>query len=122
MKEIAIAKIEKELAGFKGQPWEEVMKKEVAAALCNFCKQDETFARAVAEGGSFADCVRSISTSPRQMMSDLEAYRRAVRFFFPGADIEMQMTINLRAGDKPEMPAHGVPRHSGIVLDLTDFL
>ena len=50
-------------------------------------------------------------------ISDLDAYRRAVQFYFPGADIKMQMSIDLcpQAG-RPEEPA--VPDKGGIVLDF----
>ncbi len=121
MTDMAIEKINQELAAFKGQAWEEIMKKDVAAALCSFCRQDEAFAKAVVEGGAFADCVRSISTSPRQMMSDAEAYERAVRFFFPGAEIRMQMTIDLGAGVRDKKPQAPLPSNV-IALDLSSFL
>ena len=54
-------------------------------------------------------------------LSDLEAYRRAVRFYFPGADIRMSMTVDLigEAGkDQPQKKQDT----SGIVLDFTQFL
>lgn len=89
----------------------------VADALVDFCRQDEEFAQAVAQGGSFADCVAAVVKGVGSCISDLEAYRRAVQFYFPGADIKMQMTIDLcpQAGT-PEEPT--VPNKGGIVLDF----
>lgn len=115
MKDIAIKKIEVELAVFRGKDWEDVMKNEVAKALCLFCQQDDVFAKAVVDGGTFADCVRSISTTKCNGISDMEVYKRAVNFYFPGADIDFNMTINrsaLVSGDK---------KPAGIILNLADF-
>lgn len=89
----------------------------VADALTDFCRQDDEFAQAVAQGGSFADCVDAVVKGVGSSISDLDAYRRAVQFYFPGADIKMQMSIDLcpQAGG-PEEPA--VPDKGGIVLDF----
>lgn len=89
----------------------------VADALVDFCRQDEEFAQAVAQGGSFADCVAAVVKGVGSSISDLEAYRRAVQFYFPDADIKMQMSIDLcpQAGE-PETPT--VPDKCGIVLDF----
>lgn len=89
----------------------------VADALVDFCRQDEEFAQAVAQGGSFADCVAAVVKGVGSSISDLEAYRRAVQFYFPGADIRMQMTIDLcPQAVEPEAPT--VPDKGGIVLDF----
>lgn len=92
----------------------EAMKKDVAAALLDFCEQDAEFAQAVAQGGSFKDCMAAVSKGIGGSISDLEAYRRAVQFYFPGADIRFQMTIDLCASVNA--------RTSGrtVVVDLFD--
>lgn len=74
----------------------EAMKSAVRAALEEFCRQDGEFAQAVVQGGTFADCMKEVEKGIKgNAISDLEAYRRAVAFYFPGAGIEMQMRINL---------------------------
>ena len=89
----------------------------VADALVDFCRQDDEFAQAVAQGGSFADCVAAVVKGVGSSISDLEAYRRAVQFYFPGADIRMQLTIDLcPQAVEPEAPT--VPDKGGIVLDF----
>ena len=93
-----------------------VMKRPVLEQLVSFCGQNAEFAEAVVQGGSFEDCMRAVSKSCGQALSDLEAYKRAAAFYFKGADVEMQLTIRL-AGD-PDKPAERKP----IVLDLGDFL
>ncbi len=36
-----------------------------------------------------------MSTNVGEGLSDLEAYKRAVQFYFPGADVEFQMKIRV---------------------------
>lgn len=102
----------------KGQK-EGVMKSAVKDALLDFCKQDEEFAQAIVQGGSFADCMTAVAKGVGNSISDLEAYRKAVSFYFPGAEIRCTMTIDLvgAAADGHEDEAA-----SGIVLNLADFL
>lgn len=117
MNDMAIKKIQTELAAFNGGNVENVMKKEVATALCDFCRQDKAFADAVAHGGSFADCMASVAKNFGFGISDIEAYKRAVQFFFPGAVIEMKMTIDI-SGEAEKQKLKG----SALVLNLMDFI
>lgn len=96
----------------------EAMKSAVHNALLEFCEQDGEFAQAVVQGGSFEDCMKAVAKNVGSSISDLEAYRRAVQYYFPGADIEMTMTINLCASvEKTKAPE----KKDSIVLDLSDF-
>lgn len=90
----------------------------VAETLENFCRQDAEFAQAVVEGGSFAECMAAVEKNCGSALSDLEAYRRAVQFYFPGADIDVRMTIDLCAGARGDDAA---PKPDGLI-DLTLFL
>lgn len=63
-------------------------------ALCNFCRQSEAFAQKVAEGGSFADCVRSVMGVNVYAMSDLDVYKKCAGYYFQNATIGMMLTIN----------------------------
>jgi len=122
MKELAIAKINKELAEYRGGLGEEIMKKDVAAALCDFCEQDEEFAQAVIQGGSFRGCMAAVAKGVNGSgISDLEAYKRAVQFYFPGAGIRMHMSIDLCAGIHSATPDNQVDQKA-IMLNLSDFL
>ncbi len=93
------------------------MKAAVRETLKDFCRQDEEFAQAVVQGGSFDKCMETVAKGVGSSISDLEAYKRAVQFYFPGAEIRMSMSIDLigAAADPAEEPR-------GVVLDLTDFL
>lgn len=119
----AADKLEREISGVKGLK-ETAMKKPVKDALLSFCEQDEEFAQAVAQGGSFPDCMKAVANGIGHSISDLEAYRRAVAFYFPGADIQMTMRVNLCASVNPdgEDGRETPPPSKGIMLNLSDFL
>ena len=102
-----------------------VMKGAVCEALDGFCRQDAEFAQAVVQGGTFSDCMKTVAKSCGSSISDLEAFRRAVRFYFPGADVKFHMTVNLCADMEAEAEAAtAVPAASTgpKILDLEDFL
>ena len=95
----------------------------VLKALLDFCRQDAEFAQAVVQGGSLEDCMKAVTADVGNCISDLEAYRRAVKFYFPGADVRFHMTVDLCASvrdleDEPGQKPAGV----GKVLDLAAFL
>ncbi|MFG6352523.1 MAG: hypothetical protein K1W21_13150 [Oscillospiraceae bacterium] len=101
------------------------MKGAVCEALDGFCRQDAEFAQAVVQGGTFADCMKAVAKSCGSAISDLEAFRRAVRFYFPGADVKFHMTVNLCADVEAEAEtaaATPVASTSPKILDLEDFL
>lgn len=95
------------------------MKDAVKEALLDFAEQEDEFAQAIVQGGSFKDCMAAVARGVGRSISDLEAYRRAVQFYFPGAEIRMQMTIDLIAD------AAGEPQErimGPMILDFTQFL
>ena len=109
--------------GHSGQK-EKAMAAAVRRTLTDFCKQDGEFAQAVAQGGSFVDCMKKVAEGVGNSISDLEAYTKAVQFYFPGAEIRMQMTIDLigdAAKSEPEKST-AKPSAAGLILDITQFL
>lgn len=113
----AIEKLEKEQKAVSGQK-EKVMAGPVLAAIKDFCRQDEEFAQAVMQGGSFADCMKAVAQGVGQAISDLDAYKKAVQFYFPGAKVQMQLSIDL-IGDAAA-PAEE-PKAEQKILSLEDF-
>ncbi len=111
----ALKKLEKEFQTVSGQK-ETAMKKAVRETLESFIRQDGEFAQAVAQGGTFADCMKAVAKDVGNSISDLDAYKKAVEFYFKGAQIRVQMTIDL-IGDAGEQKSGG-----GIILNLEDFL
>lgn len=94
--------------------YELAMSYAVRDTLLEFCRQNEEFAQAVAQGGSFKDCMTAVAKGVVGSISDLEAYRRAAAFYFAGAKVGFSMTIQLE-------PAETEPDRNGILLDLSDF-
>lgn len=98
------------------------MKGAVRRALESFARQDEELAQAIAQGGSFADCMKRVAEGVKNgSISDLDAYRRAVEFYFPGAAIRTTMEIDVCPNRVQEQPA-GPDTQPAKLLDLTDFL
>lgn len=101
----AIEKIEDGLSSVKGQK-ENVVKRPVADALISFCRQQEEFAQAVVQSEkTFADCVAHVVAGCGNALSDIEAYRKAVGFWFPGAVVDMVLTIRMSEFEEPEKEA-----------------
>ena len=88
----------------------------------NFCRQDEEFAQAVVQGKTFGECMKIVAAGCGSGLSDLEAYRRAVRFYFPGAEIRMTMSIDLIGAAAGTPKPEETKKPAGILLDFTDFL
>ena len=105
-------RLEREYKEVKGTK-ESAMKAAVRDTLLEFCRQDEEFAQAVAQGGSFPDCMAAVAKGVGSSLSDLEAYRRAVSFYFDGARVNFTMSIQLEPAAEPQQ--------TGILLDLSDF-
>jgi len=126
MKEKALAKLNEGRKG-KLDKYGEVMKDAVADALITFAKQDEELAQAIVQGGSFADCMKAVSKEIRNnAISDMAAYGAAVRFFFPGAEIRVKMTIDLvgaaaEPAQEPEQTEEAPAETGGVIIDLSDF-
>lgn len=122
----ATTKLTAEMKSVSGQK-ERAMMGAVCDALKDFCLQDEEFAQAIVQGGTFAECMKKVAAGVGNHISDLEAYKKAVQFYFPGAEIQMQMTIDLigeAAGKTQTEPAAPTPVAAPpkvISLDLADF-
>ena len=112
--EQAAERLEQEYGQVKGQK-ESAMKGAVRDALLEFCRQNEEFAQAVVQGGSFPDCMAAVAKGVGSSISDLEAYRRAVSFYFDGAQIDFSMTVRREPADTAQ------DQGGGIGLDLSGF-
>ena len=70
----------------------------VREALLKFSEQETEFAQAIVESGkNLKECCEHIVKDSGNCLSDIEVYRRAVKFYFDGADVEFEMRINLCA-------------------------
>lgn len=131
MKNLATQASEKLKEGQKavtGQK-EKVMAPAVYSQLITFCWQNEEFAGAVIKGGSFADCMKKVAAGVGNSISDLDAYKKAVQFYFPGAEVKMSLTINLggktaeteKANTRPESAPREEKTSKIISLDFDGF-
>lgn len=114
--EQAVEKLDKEYKNGKYDRYAGAMKSAVRDALKDFCRQDEEFAQAVVQGGTFEDCMKSVAKGVSSSISDLDAYRRAVSFYFDGAKVEFQMKITLTPAAVTPTSEHG------ILLNFEDFI
>ncbi len=103
-----------------------VMKDAVAKALIGFCGQNEIFAEKVIRGGSFEECMKAVSKNVGTSLSDAEAYRRAVAFYWPGTEIRVQMEIVEKTKPHPSAAlihsSQGEGSAKNTIIDFTDFL
>lgn len=76
----------------------DVIRQPVADALKQFIR-DPGFADAVIAKGEngFSDCLTEVIKGVGASLSDIEAYRRAANYFFPGCGISFRMEIDLTA-------------------------
>ena len=120
--EQAKARIEKEKSNFSNiSTHGKAVMPYVAEKLIDFAGQDDEFAQAIVQAkGSLAECcTEAVKQVKGNYISDIEVYQRAVRFYFPGADVRMELTIDLCGG---QSGAERTPHKGAIVLDLSDFL
>lgn len=131
-----LKKEEKEAA--KVNRYTGVMTSAVKRQLEEFCRQDEEFSQAIVQGGSFTECMKAVTKNVGTSISDVEAYKRAVQFYFPGAEVRVKMWVDLVgqakvnvAGGGREGPLGGgeetpeetqEKKPTAKILDLADFL
>ena len=88
----------------KGQ-YQKAVAEATAKTLKDFCNQESEFLQAVEQSGkSFQNCLDSVIKGVAKSISDLDVYSRAVKFYFPCAEIRCRMEIDLvgDAGTAPE--------------------
>lgn len=88
------SKLKKESKAVKGAK-EKIMCRETMNALLVFAEQSEEFERAIMEqeDKNFADCMKAVAEGVSGGISDCEAYKKAVRYYFPTAEIAFEMKI-----------------------------
>ncbi|MBQ2785942.1 MAG: hypothetical protein IJF02_05515 [Oscillospiraceae bacterium] len=120
----AIEKLKGERKSVSGQR-EEIMAEAVITAIKDFCVQDEKFAQAVVQGGTFADCMKAVAKDVGRSISDIDAYKKAVRFYLPEAKVKMQLAIELTGNSADENKPTAEPvtetQKQNMILDLADF-
>lgn len=116
----AIEKLDREKSAVTGNK-EKAMAGQILEAIKDFCKQEPEFAQAVVQGKSFADCMKEVARGVGNSISDIDAYKKAVCFYFPGAKVNMQLTVDL-IGDAADPMEETQTGKNAMILDLEDFL
>ena len=116
----AVKKIEQGLKECGTDRRVRVMAGPVAEAIKDFCRQSDEFAQAVVQGGDFPACMAAVAKGAGDALSDLEAYRRAVSFYFPGALVDMSLSIRMSEYEPSKETTD--TDQTGILLSLADFL
>ena len=110
----AIEKLKNERKGSKTDSRYSIVIDAVLEALIHFCNQNEEFSKVVLEENkSFDNCLKAVLESHGKVLSDIEAYRRAVSYYFPGADVHFEMKIVNNKND--------IDNTSAVVLNLLDL-
>lgn len=117
----AKAKLDKEKKEGKYDRKGEAVLSSVVKTLKDFAGQEEEFAQAIVQGGSLSDCIAAVMKGVGSSISDLEVYKRAAAFYFPGADVHFSMQIDLAPEDKTPVD-HTPDKPKGLLLDLSAFL
>ena len=69
---------------------------ETAKAIMHFCEQEPEFRQAVEQSGkTFQQCLDHVAKCVGRSISDLQAYQKAVEFYFSGAKVHFIMQIDL---------------------------
>ena len=111
--------LEKLSVSVKASGAEKMVLDAVLEKLQDFCRQKAEFAQAIAESDrGLQECLDTVLKNHGSCLSDLEAYRRAVQFYFPGATVEMTLTV-VFPGDLPSDSVNA-PSGGAIILDLFD--
>lgn len=101
----------------------EVVAEPVIKALKDFCAQNSEFAQAVMQSDkSVIDCIGFTVKGCKKAISDLDVYRRAVQFYFAGADVHMTLTVDLGDGGFSNNTPITVDKQKSVELSLDSLL
>ena len=112
----AITKLEQEIKSPGKLPRiEAAILEPVGRMLISFCRQDQRFADAVFEKKeTLSDCVKAVAQGVAYMISDVDAYKKAVQFYFPAADVDFKCVVVLPA-EKSGIVTRGIGRAADAV-------
>lgn len=76
-----------------------------AEALISFCEQEPEFEQAIEQSGAdFQNCLDDIVSDVGSSISDIEVFRKAVKFYFSTATVSFVMNIDLAGNNAaPEL-------------------
>lgn len=127
IKEDAIKKLSK--GGAKLSSRAEIVREAVIDQLVHFCEINDEFAQAVVQTKkTAADCLEYVVKGCGNSISDFTCFKRAAEFWFPGATVSFNVTIDLGDGGTSsnetisEVSAATANENKLLKLDLDDLL
>lgn len=121
----AIEKIKSQQKNMKLSDKAQAVSDSVIKALTLFCEQNTEFAQAIEQSDkTLADCINHTVAECGGSISDLEVYKRAVSFYFHGADVRFNMIIDVGDGGFSNAPQAQIesPAATGISMSLDSLL
>lgn len=116
-------KLTAELKNVKLGRHETEVKNAVLRTICKFCEQNAEFKQAIEQSDkSFSDCLTATVKGAGASLEDLDVYKRAVAFYFPGADIKCTMTLDLGDGGFSNNETSTEADSGKLQLDLDSLL
>lgn len=101
----------------------QIMHAAVRDALCEFCRQNTEFARAICQSDKhLGDCLKAVAEGCGNGISDLDAFTRAVQFYFSGATISFKMLIDVGDGVLSDRTPEAVPEPKPLEISLDNLL
>lgn len=95
-KQVCQDKLDKEYKAAKLSQKGKAVGPSVLNVLKDFCDQNAEFAQAIMQSDkTVKDCIEYTVSKAGNSISDIEVYRKAVSFYFPGATVHFNMTIDL---------------------------
>lgn len=77
----------------------------VADALTSFCNQEPELEQAIEQSGkTFQACLDYVVKGCGNCLPDIEAYRKAVKFYFSTATVSFHMSIDLSGDNGADKP------------------
>lgn len=116
-----------ELKTIKGTK-QTVIASSISEILGEFCDQESEFEQAIEQSGkTFQECLNYVVKGCGNSISDLDAFKKAAKFYFSTATVHFHMTIDLSGDnghtDPPITMTQSKPKSSLSVSldDLLDF-
>ena len=95
----------------------------VREALSDFCRQNAEFARAICQSDKhFGECLSAITKGITNAISDIDAYTRAVQFYFSGATISFKMLIDVGDGVLCDRTPEAAPESKPLEISLDNLM
>ena len=112
-----------DVSDIRGQ-YQQAIAPETAKILKEFCGQEKEFEKAIEQSGkTFQECLDTVVKGIGRSISDIDVYRKAVQFYFEGAEVQFIMKINLSGNSEaPPITVRKGGKKSSLNLSFDSLL